>query len=88
MTLAEFPDPGHPARRRAIETKAWVRAHIRGLAAELAADRPVRDPEALGDQLALVFEGVYASVQALGIDGPTRQARAAAESLIAAAGAD
>jgi AcrR family transcriptional regulator len=88
MTLAELPDPEHPARQRAIEIKGWVREQIRGLVVELAAERPVRDPDALGDQLALVFEGVYASVQALGVEGPTRQARGLAEALIAGAGGD
>jgi hypothetical protein len=46
------------------------------------ADTPVADVAALADQLALVMEGVYASVQALGADGPARQARAVAEVLI------
>ena len=85
MTLAEYPDPEHPARLRAIEIKAWVREHIRGLVAELAAEQPIRDADALGDQLVLVFEGVYASVQALGVDGPPREARALAQSLISGA---
>jgi AcrR family transcriptional regulator len=88
MTLAEYPDPDHPARLRAIELKAWVREHIRGLVAALAAEQPIRDPDALGDQLVLAFEGVYASVQALGVDGPTRRARSLAEALIAAGGGD
>ncbi|MFT4127059.1 MAG: TetR family transcriptional regulator, partial [Gordonia sp. (in: high G+C Gram-positive bacteria)] len=72
MTLAEYPDRAHPAPARAIALKAWVRDHIRGLATELGRERRVTDPAALGDQLVLVFEGVYASVQALGADGPAR----------------
>jgi AcrR family transcriptional regulator len=82
MTLAEFPDPAHPARLTAIATKAWVRDRLRELTNELLADTPVADVAALADQLALVMEGVYASVQALGADGPARQARAVAEVLI------
>jgi len=85
MALAEFPDPSHPARRRAIEIKDWVRAHIRSLAHDLAKEQPIDDPDALADQLVLVFEGVYASVQALGVEGPTSRARSAAESLMTAA---
>lgn len=85
MTLTEYPDPDHPARLRAIEIKAWVREHIRSLVAALATEQPVRDPDALADQLVLVFEGVYASVQALGVDGPTRQARSLAAALITSA---
>jgi AcrR family transcriptional regulator len=87
MALAEFPEAEHPARRHAIDLKAWVRDHIRALAREHAAERAVRDPDALGDQLVLVFEGVYASVQALGAAGPAAQARAAAEALVVAASA-
>ncbi len=82
MTLAEFPEPDHPARLRAIATKAWVRERLAQLTADLADETPVGDPAALADQLALVMEGVYASVQALGADGPARQARRAAETLI------
>jgi AcrR family transcriptional regulator len=85
MTLAEFPDPSHPARQRAIEIKDWVRAHIRSLAHDLAMEQPVDDPDTLADQLVLVFEGVYASVQALGVEGPTSRARGAAEALMTAA---
>jgi AcrR family transcriptional regulator len=85
MTLAEYPQRDHPAPAAAIALKEWVRAHIRGLADELAAERPVKDAATLGDQLVLVFEGVYASVQALGNEGPALNARSAAITLIAAA---
>jgi AcrR family transcriptional regulator len=85
MTLAEFPDPTHPAREIAIATKAWVRDRLRKLTDELSADTTVADPVALGDRLAVVMEGVYASVQALGADGPALQARVVAEILIDAA---
>lgn len=82
MTLAEFPDPDHPARKEAVAVKAWVREHLRQLARELAAGTSVSDPDALADQLVLIMEGVYASVQALGNDGPARQARALAVTLL------
>lgn len=81
MALAEFPDAASAPHAGAVATKAWVRALLARLAAELG----VAAPTALADQLALVVEGVYASVQALGVDGPTAQARSTAEILIDAA---
>lgn len=85
MTLSEFPDDQVAAHRHAVATKAWVRGRFRELADELAADEPLRDPAVLADQLALIFEGVYASVQALGTTGPASGARGTAEALIDAA---
>jgi AcrR family transcriptional regulator len=82
MALAEFPDPALPAHRHAVATKAWVRARLGELTAALADTAPVDDPAALADHLALVMEGVYASAQALGADGPARRARALAEMLL------
>jgi AcrR family transcriptional regulator len=81
MTLAEFPDPSAAAHEHAVATKAWVRARL----GELTEDLEIGDPAELADQLALVIEGVYASTQALGADGPSRRARAMAETLLAAA---
>jgi AcrR family transcriptional regulator len=40
------------------------------------------DAEVLADQLALVMEGVYGSVQALGVAGPAQRARAFVEVLL------
>ena len=85
MALAEFPDPQLPAHAHAVATKAWVHGRLRELTDALAATEPVRDPEALADQLAVVMEGVYASAQALGAGGPARRARAMAETLMDAA---
>jgi hypothetical protein len=83
MALAEFPDPAHPAHRAAVAVKHWVRTRLGELAAGLG-PAAAGDREALADQLALVMEGVYASVQALGVGGPARRARAFAEALLAA----
>ena len=83
MALAEFPDPAHPAHRNAVAVKAWVRARFGELTTALGAP----GPEPLADQLALVMEGVYASVQALGADGPARTGRAFAAALLARADA-
>jgi AcrR family transcriptional regulator len=84
MALAEFPDPAHPAHRSAVAVKQWARARLGELTADLG-PAPAEDREALADQLALAMEGVYASVQALGVSGPARRARAFVEALLAAA---
>jgi hypothetical protein len=75
MTMAELPDASQQAHQLAVETKAWVRGRI----SELVGD------DTLADQLLLVMEGVYASVQALGVDGPARQARGLVDALLTAA---
>jgi AcrR family transcriptional regulator len=82
MALAEFPDPELDAHRHAVATKAWVRERFGELTRELAMADENADPAALADQLALVMEGVYASVAALGTEGPTTQARRLVESLL------
>jgi len=73
MAIAELPDASARAHAIAVETKAWVRAEIHKLADDV-----------LADQLVLIMEGVYASVQALGVDGPARRARVLVESLLTA----
>jgi hypothetical protein len=78
MALAEIPDRALPAHQHAVATKAWVRGRL----GELVDAMQVDDPAALADELTLVMEGVYASVQALGADGPARRARALAEALL------
>jgi AcrR family transcriptional regulator len=78
MALTEFPDPAVATHRHAAANKAWVRARLGELTAELGGT----DPEALADRLALLMEGVYASVQALGSEGPARDARAFAEAIL------
>jgi AcrR family transcriptional regulator len=85
MALAELPDTGLPAHRQAVATKAWVRERLGDLTDALAAAMPVDDPDALADQLALVMEGVYASVHALGGEGPAKRARSVVEALLPAA---
>jgi AcrR family transcriptional regulator len=82
MALAEFPEREHPARVGAIKLKAWVRRRLGELAEEFTASAPGRDPDELADELTLLMEGVYASVQALGDHGPARRARAFAAALL------
>jgi AcrR family transcriptional regulator len=81
MALAEIPDPDHPAHRHAVGTKTWVRARLGDLTNAL----DVADPGELADLLTLLMEGVYSSVQALGVKGPARQARTGAELLLTTA---
>ncbi|MBW4717761.1 TetR/AcrR family transcriptional regulator [Saccharothrix obliqua] len=84
MALAEFPNPDLPAHRNAITTKTWVHEQFRQLARELARTRDVPDPDALGSELALIMEGVYATVQSMGVEGPAQQARELVELLLPA----
>jgi len=78
MALAEFPDPGSAPHRNAVAMKSWVRAQF----GELAHAATTTDPAALADQLSLTMEGVYASVQALGVTGPARQVRSMVQLLL------
>lgn len=82
MALAEVPDPSQSAHAHAVATKTWVRDRLGELTHELAEATPLQDPGALADQLALIMEGAYASVQALGPTGPAARARVTAEALI------
>ncbi len=82
MALAELPTASLPAHKHAVATKQWVRKRLRELAGKLAATGRVADSDLLGDQLMLVMDGVYGSVQALGAAGPARRARALVERLI------
>ena len=76
----EFPEPDHPGRRVAEANKRELRRRLRGLAREAGAHEPGR----LADQLVLLFEGAYSSVQTFGADGPAAAVAAAAEALIEA----
>ena len=81
MVLAEYPDRASAPHRSAQAVKEWVRGRLRGLTAELPGVRP-RARAAVADQLALVVEGLYASVAALGPAGPAAQARVLAALVI------
>lgn len=85
MALGEFPDAHSRIHSTAVDVKVWVRELLRGLTADLDAEVGLTDSVALADQLALLIEGIYASLQALSSEGPARQARAAAEALMTAA---
>jgi AcrR family transcriptional regulator len=78
MSLAEFPQAELPAHRNALAAKSWTRERIGELTAELG----VEDPAELADHLMLLFEGLHASAQSFGPDGPAKRARALAERLL------
>lgn len=82
LVLAEYPDRSSEAHLRAVAHKTWLRALFHDLVRELAKDAPVHDADGLGEHLALVAEGIYGSVQALGSGGPARHGRACAEALL------
>jgi AcrR family transcriptional regulator len=84
MVLSEFPEPELEAHRIAVRLKRWVRTRFRHLAKELgsASASGPGDAAQLADHLTLLFEGVYASVQALGNDGPARRAQRLVAALI------
>jgi AcrR family transcriptional regulator len=64
----EYPQADHPARKVAEANKRALRKRLRAIAASVGAD----DPNLLGDGLLLLLEGVYASGQLFGKDGPAR----------------
>jgi AcrR family transcriptional regulator len=80
-TAVEIADPEHPVR-------AFVAAHKRDFAARaavIAGEAGAADPGALGDQLAVLFDGASARAAALNDTVPYAHARAVAEILIAQA---
>jgi len=76
MALTEMPDENLEAHKSSVRLKDWVRGRFQRLAKEHAAASPDKvDAGRLADHLTLLFEGVYASVQALGADGPAKRTR-------------
>jgi AcrR family transcriptional regulator len=85
MALTEFPDAELEVHKAAVRQKRWVRARIRRLASQVAVEGQCKgvDPAALADHLTLLFEGVYATVPALGAEGPAKRARQLVAALVA-----
>lgn len=81
LALAEFPEPELPAHRNAQTAKSWTRQRIRELTDALG----VEDPAELADHLVLVLEGLHASGQSFGANGPAQRARGLVEGLLSAA---
>jgi AcrR family transcriptional regulator len=84
MALSELPDPDHPGHRHAVDLKDWVRERFARLAWELPGTSSAAAARRLGDQLMLVFEGVYAAAQALTASGPPRAAARLVDDLLPA----
>ncbi|MFD3505020.1 TetR/AcrR family transcriptional regulator [Streptomyces sp. NPDC058678] len=80
----EVPDPGHSAHRLAA---AYKREFARRLT-DIARQAGASDPETLGEQLALLFDGAAARGTALNSTHTRACARSIAESLVDAALAD
>jgi AcrR family transcriptional regulator len=70
----EIADPEHPARVRTREYKMSVATRL----TETAREAGAADPELLGEQLALLFDGASARTRALGTDTITTAAGIAA----------
>jgi AcrR family transcriptional regulator len=77
----ELREGEHLGRSVAAANKRELRRRLAGLAAAAGAGRP----DALGDQLMLLFEGAYAAGQTLGPEGPGLAVIEAAARLIEAA---
>jgi hypothetical protein len=56
-TLAEFPEPRHPAHRVAVDHLVRARTQLRELAAETSAP----DPERLANRIMTIIDGLYAN---------------------------
>ena len=80
----EYPDPAHPGRRVAVEHKAELRIRLRAMTKAMGA----RKPKQLADALLLLIEGVFASSQLFGEEGPAAAVRPAVEALLDAYGAE
>ncbi|MDN3564416.1 TetR/AcrR family transcriptional regulator [Paeniroseomonas aquatica] len=78
LAQTEFPDPSHPIHQLVAEHKAQMR---QGLAA-LAAEAGVAEPAQLGDTLALLFDGGWASLPYLGAERAGEVLLQSAEALL------
>jgi AcrR family transcriptional regulator len=65
----EFPDRQHPGTTIACANKREMRQRLRAMARALGA----RNPQRLGDQLALLIDGAYGHAVTLGPDGLKRE---------------
>ena len=74
----EFPDRAHSGTEIACANKEVVRQRLRELSAAMGA----RDPERLGDQLALLMDGAYGQAITLGTSGLRRVLLGAVTQLI------
>lgn len=78
----EFADPSHPARIVAREYRAQLHQRLTALVTSI---RPASGHE-LGDQLALLIDGIYTNAAHLGVTGPAAAGPALALALLDAPG--
>jgi AcrR family transcriptional regulator len=78
LAQAEFPDPGHPTHQLVAAQKARMRDRL----VELAREAGAREPGLLGDGLAMLMDGAWASLPYLGPDRAGQVVRQGAEALL------
>lgn len=78
---AEYGEKDHPVKRSVLAHKAWLFGEVRRAAAAAGASDPVK----LAAELFLLIEGAISAAAVTGDRSAARRARAAAETLIAAA---
>ena len=79
---AEYPDPRHPARLVVAAQRQWVWELFR----DAARQARLRQPEALADQLVLLYDSALVGSHLAGTAKPAKRAREAAGVLVAARG--
>lgn len=77
--VAEFPDPGHPARRVATHHKTELRRRL----TELAKRLDIATPEAAADQIWLLVDGAFANHQQIAQSDPAALLVTAASAILA-----
>ena len=82
--VAELGDPKHSAHAIAAQFKEQRRQWFKALLERLG----IEDPDELATQLMILAEGAFATALVRGDPAIARSARAAAETLLAAAGSD
>jgi AcrR family transcriptional regulator len=75
-----FAEETHPARAVVRQFKAEIVRRFRELAVAIGA----KDPDVLAQQLSIIIDGVHASSQAVGKQGPSKQMQALVDTLVAA----
>ena len=80
IAAVEFPEADHPCRAVATANKQQQRRRLHQLAKATGA----KDPQVLGDQLFMLFEGAYVSGQLLGTMRVINGLPDAADALVAA----
>lgn len=81
IASVEFPDPGHPINQYSVQ----LAAELQGYLMKFAVDAGVHQPQMLGQQLIILFEGASLVERLSPGSGAAKRAREAAHTLIKAA---